>query len=67
MTQAGLEVTDLVSVEGPAYILGDLAARLTDPAERTVALGVARAIERVPELLGFGPHLLATAFRSPAA
>jgi SAM-dependent methyltransferase len=67
MTQAGLEVTDLVSVEGPAYILGDLAARLTDPAERTVALDVARAIERVPELLGFGPHLLATALRPPAA
>jgi SAM-dependent methyltransferase len=64
MTEAGLEVTDLVSVEGPAFILGDLDARMADPAARSVALEVARAIERVPELLGFGPHLLATALRS---
>jgi SAM-dependent methyltransferase len=63
LTKAGLEVTDLVSVEGPAYILGDLAERLTDPADRAAALDVARAVERVPELLGFGPHLLATARR----
>jgi SAM-dependent methyltransferase len=62
-TEAGLEVTDLVSVEGPAYILGDLDTRLSDPAEREIALGVSRAVERVPELLGFGPHLLATAVR----
>jgi hypothetical protein len=26
MAEAGLEVTDLVSVEGPAFILGDLIA-----------------------------------------
>jgi len=51
---------DLVSVEGPAFILGDLDARMTDPADRSVALEVARAIERVPELTGFGPHLIAT-------
>lgn len=63
MTEAGLEVADLVSVEGPAFILGDLDARMTDPADRSVTLEVARAIERVPELLGFGPHLLATALR----
>jgi hypothetical protein len=51
---------DLVSVEGPAFILGDLDARMADPVDRSVALGVARAIERVPELTGFGPHLIAT-------
>jgi SAM-dependent methyltransferase len=63
MGEAGLEITDLVSVEGPAFILGDLDARMADPADRSVALEVARAIERVPELLGFGPHLLATGIR----
>jgi SAM-dependent methyltransferase len=63
LTDAGLEVADLVSVEGPAYILGDLGERLADPAERAIALDVARAVERVPELLGFGPHLLATGIR----
>jgi SAM-dependent methyltransferase len=60
---AGLEVADLVSVEGPAYLLADLTERLEDPAERAVILDTARAIERVPELLGIGPHLLATAIR----
>jgi SAM-dependent methyltransferase len=64
MGEAGVEVTDLVSVEGPASILGDLDARMTDPVDWAVALEVARAIERVPELLGFGPHLLVTGIRS---
>jgi len=63
VAEAGLEVTDLVSVEGPAFILGDLDARMADPADRSVTLGVARAIERVPELVGFGPHLIATGVR----
>ena len=66
LAEAGLEVTDLVSVEGPAFILGDLDARLADPADWRVALDVARAIERVPELLGLGPHLLGTGIRPPA-
>jgi SAM-dependent methyltransferase len=62
--EAGLEVMDLVSVEGPAFILADLDARMADPVDRSVALEVARAIERVPELAGFGLHLIATAIRS---
>jgi SAM-dependent methyltransferase len=65
LAEAGLEVTDLVSVEGPAFILGDLDARLADPADWDVVLDVARAIERVPELLGIGPHLLGTGTRPP--
>jgi len=63
MAEAGLTVMDLVSVEGPAYILGDLDARMADPVDRSVVLGVARAIERIPELIGFGPHLIATGVR----
>jgi SAM-dependent methyltransferase len=60
---AGLEVSDLVSVEGPAFVLGDLDARMMDPADRSAVLEVARAIERVPELIGFGPHFMATGIR----
>jgi SAM-dependent methyltransferase len=63
VTEAGLEVVDLVSVEGPAFILGDLDARMADPADRAITLEVARAIERVPELAGFGPHLIAVGIR----
>lgn len=59
----GLTVADLVSVEGPAFLLADLAERLADPAARAVVLDTARAVERIPELLGIGPHLLATGFR----
>jgi len=62
--RAGLAIADLVSVEGPAFLLADLAERLDDPAARAVVLDSARALERVPELLGIGPHLLATAIRA---
>lgn len=64
LRSAGFTVADLVSVEGPAFLLADLAGRLDDPAARAVALDTARAVERVPELLGIGPHLLATAIRA---
>jgi hypothetical protein len=60
---AGLDVVDLVSVEGLAFALADLDGRVGDPAELQVVLRAAEAIERVPELLGRGPHLLATALR----
>ncbi|TDD59752.1 class I SAM-dependent methyltransferase, partial [Actinomadura darangshiensis] len=63
LRSAGLRVVDLVSVEGPAYLLHDVADRMADPLGRTVVLETARAIERVPELLGIGPHLLATGVR----
>ena len=61
LTEAGLDVTELVSVEGPAIILPDLDARMADPIDRAAILDGARALESVPELIGFGPHLLATA------
>jgi SAM-dependent methyltransferase len=60
---AGLEVTDLVCVEGAGYLLSDLADRAAEPREWQVVLDAARAHERVPELLGIGSHLLATARR----
>jgi SAM-dependent methyltransferase len=63
LRSAGLHVVDLVSVEGLAAMLPDLAERLADPTDRAVVLDAARATEQVPELLGLGPHLLATATR----
>jgi hypothetical protein len=63
LTEAGLEVTDVVSVEGPAVILPDLEVRMADSADRAAILDAARAPESVPELVGFGHHLLATAIR----
>jgi SAM-dependent methyltransferase len=60
---AGLELVDLVGVEGIAFALPDLEARLSEPAQREIVLRAARAIERIPELLGLSPHLVATARR----
>ena len=56
-----LVVESLVSVEGIAFALCDLDDRWDDPQERALLLDVLRAVESVPELLGVGPHLLATA------
>ncbi len=63
---AGLDVEDLVSVEGIAFTLADLDERLASPKATKVLLDAARAVERVPELLGLGPHLVVTARRPDA-
>lgn len=65
ITASGLRLTDLVSVEGPAFLLGDLGERLADDQDRRVVIETAAALERIPELIGIGPHLLATAHRPP--
>jgi cytosine/adenosine deaminase-related metal-dependent hydrolase len=66
LNAAGLELVDLVALEGPAYLLADLNDRTADDRARAVVLETARALERVPELLGVSPHLLATT-RRPGA
>jgi hypothetical protein len=63
---AGFQVADLVGVEGLAFALDGLDERMADPLARAVVLETAAALERVPELRGIGPHLLATGIR-PAA
>jgi SAM-dependent methyltransferase len=62
-TEAGLNHVDLVLVEGLAFALHDLFERWANPADRKWILDAARRIERVPELLGLGPHLLLTTRR----
>jgi len=59
----GLVETDVVSVECGAFLLPDLQERMADPAARQVIMDSARAVERVPELMGLGSHLLATGLR----
>jgi len=60
-----LELVELVGIEGPAALLGDLADRLADPEHAAIVLASAQELEHVPELLGCGPHMLAVA-RRPA-
>jgi SAM-dependent methyltransferase len=65
IAEAELALEDLVGVEGMPLAASDMQARLDDPAAWQVVLDTARAIERVPELLGLSPHLIATARRPP--
>lgn len=64
---AGLTLRDLVAVEGIAFALGDLDQRVATAADLDVVLEAARTVERVPEMLGPGSHLIATAVRPTAA
>ena len=62
-TEVGLACLDLVNVEGLAFALLDLEERWRNAEDRERILDAARRIERVPELLGLGPHLVLTAAR----
>jgi hypothetical protein len=59
LAEAGLEVEGLYGVEGPGWILPDLADRWTDPGRRAALLHVARLLEAEPSVLGCSAHLLA--------
>lgn len=61
---AGLHVREVLGVEGAAGLVADIDARMDDAGERQVLLDAARAMERVPELLGASPHLIALAERA---
>lgn len=65
VAQAGLRIDDLVGVEGLPLAGTDMESRVADPTAWDVLLDAARAIERVPELLGLSPHLIVTATRAP--
>jgi SAM-dependent methyltransferase len=63
ITSAGLDVVELVGLEGLAGWLPHLADRWNDPEARELILYSARAVESEPSLLGLSPHLLAVARR----
>lgn len=58
---AGLELIELVGVEGLASWLPQLAERWHDATDRAVILQATRAIEAEPALAGLSVHLLAVA------
>lgn len=64
---SALELDDLVGVEGIPLAATDLSVRLENDAARAVLFDAARAIERIPELLGLSSHLIATARRPTSA
>ena len=61
LVEAGLEVRDLVGLEGLAGWLPQLAERWEDDADRQRILWAAKVIESEPSLIGLSAHLLAIA------
>ena len=57
-SEAGLAHVALLAVEGPAWLIPDLEARLADAERRAVLLDALAAIEAEPTLLGASAHLL---------
>ena len=60
---AGLVVEGLYGIEGPGWILPDLAERWADARRRADLVAVARAVELEPSVIGASAHLLAVARR----
>jgi ubiquinone/menaquinone biosynthesis C-methylase UbiE len=60
---AGLVHEETVAVEGPAWLLPDLDAQLSDDARRATLLSALAAIEAEPTLLGVSAHLIAVGRR----
>jgi SAM-dependent methyltransferase len=61
---AGFALEEVYGVEGPAWILPDVAERMADPRRRASLLRVARMVETEPSVLGSSAHLLAVAQRA---
>lgn len=66
MAEAGFETVEVLQVEGPGYLVGDLEGRWSDPARREALFKAARLVEREPEMLAASSHLLAVARRGEA-
>ncbi len=62
---AGLELSGLFGIEGPGWILPDIAERLADDRRRQDLLRVARMLESEPSMLASSAHMLVVA-RRPA-
>jgi SAM-dependent methyltransferase len=60
---AGLDLEGVYGLEGPGWILPDVADRMADAHRRASLLRVARMVETEPSVLGSSAHLLAVAQR----
>ena len=59
--EAGLKVSDLISVQGPGRLVRDFEAFWNDPGRREQLLRLIRKVEREPTLLGVSPHFVVIA------
>ena len=63
MSEAGFEEPEILQIEGPGGFVSDFAERWADEARREALLATARLVEREPEMLGAGAHLMGVARR----
>ena len=63
LTDAGLTVRGIYGIEGPGWLVSDIAERMQDDRRRTEVLRVARLLESEPSVLGASAHILAVAVR----
>ena len=65
VADAGFEIVGLYGVEGPAWMLPDVAERCNDPERRDILVRVARALESEPSVIGCSAHLLVVGRKPP--
>ncbi len=58
VAEGGFEIVETVGIEGPGWVLADVAQRWADPGWRQHLLMAARAVEREPSMLGVGAHIM---------
>jgi SAM-dependent methyltransferase len=61
VVDAGLDVDGLYGIEGPGWMLPDLADRWNDPERRDIVMQVARMLESEASMLGSSAHLMVVA------
>lgn len=57
--EAGFMSVEVLSIEGPGFLVADFERRWADPAQRDTMLWAARVVESEPEMLAASSHLLA--------
>jgi ubiquinone/menaquinone biosynthesis C-methylase UbiE len=67
VSEAGLVDVELVAIQGPFWLLGDLDTRLADPDQRRALLESIEVISREPSILGASAHILCIARRPSRA
>jgi ubiquinone/menaquinone biosynthesis C-methylase UbiE len=60
---AGLILDGMYGIEGPGWILPDVAERMGDSQQRATLMSVARMLESEPSVLGSSAHMMAIAHR----
>jgi ubiquinone/menaquinone biosynthesis C-methylase UbiE len=58
VAEGGFEIVETVGIEGPGWVLADVAQRWADLGWREHLLMAARAVEREPSMLGVGAHIM---------